>query len=966
MVNIRPRGNSNRRRRRRGGGDDDDGRLLLRRAHSSSSSFSSSSSSYSSTATTTKIKRSSGDSVRRIGGGGGGRLQTLRSIIFVNTVIVSIIVVACCLLQLQQTEEKAIHRNALLLREGSRKQERLLDKETKFSSNNNEGATNVAAAAAAEKKEEEGISACLFIKDDNIRLVEWLAYHYHTLPLRHVIVAVDPDSQTSPLPILERYNSNNNNIKYNDEEEDTVPNGGRHHRRPLLEYILWDETDYLSGPQILKRRRKRSKLLQALKGSSSNRHHHHHHQHHNGTNNNNNNSTDNTAGTSTNDDGGDDDDDDDDYSVSNADAALLFEMQEMHREGQKMFLSQCYRHHKLLNHSWVLHVDTDEYVAFNVPSSDDPSPAVVMVNDNDSGSSNIDDDEITTGNNGTALSSSSTAVKTDASGTINPERKTLPNRMGGPTTTLDVINRFDRGPCIGMVRLLFSAVEEEEESDINNDYDETQREALPLNNNNYGSINPKQLDTLRYFRHHVKGAADPKADMAKQIEKDGTDTTIGPRSFNGRGKVLLDVSRLSWDRLSPERIFSIHRPITPECPRNYFGPKAYGDSLFRVNHYLGSWESYAMRSDIRRSRQSYNEKAGFADGPSFEMRPWLSRFVEQVGVQKAQFLLERNMVSVQPKEAETQRRCAILFFAGGEIENGPPFIRNSSKVMEIEYPFIKKNILNANPTCDVFVHAYKQHTTTQQAMTNATDSGDLETLLLLLTNGDSSKIVLESDDDFHQQRDLSHYRDLFPKPTGWRRKERAAERRHKERRKKFEKGKEVGVSPDAPGEYPQSVNGTIRQWHSIRQVWKRMESHEETALHKRYDRVGLFRPDVHYPHSIRIMEHDEHNDNDDAVADVAVIPSTMYNHSIGCNDLMFYGQRIYAEVWATERFDSLTPYLQWREQQQQQQQKQPQKQQPFVASTTELFSEDFMRFLLTKLWSIPLTTSTSISLIPPL
>lgn len=51
-----------------------------------------------------------------------------------------------------------------------------------------------------------GFSACLLWKDDNHYLIEWLAYHYHTLPLRRLIVATDPSSVSSPIPNLERYN----------------------------------------------------------------------------------------------------------------------------------------------------------------------------------------------------------------------------------------------------------------------------------------------------------------------------------------------------------------------------------------------------------------------------------------------------------------------------------------------------------------------------------------------------------------------------------------------------------------------------------------------------------------------------------------------------------------------------------------------------------------------------------------
>jgi hypothetical protein len=43
------------------------------------------------------------------------------------------------------------------------------------------------------------------IMDDNFHLIEWLAYHYTRLPLRRLIVAVDPRSQTSPSEILHRW-----------------------------------------------------------------------------------------------------------------------------------------------------------------------------------------------------------------------------------------------------------------------------------------------------------------------------------------------------------------------------------------------------------------------------------------------------------------------------------------------------------------------------------------------------------------------------------------------------------------------------------------------------------------------------------------------------------------------------------------------------------------------------------------
>eukprot|EP00980_Cylindrotheca_fusiformis_P027285 scaffold19736_cov127-Cylindrotheca_fusiformis.AAC.2 len=48
-------------------------------------------------------------------------------------------------------------------------------------------------------------SFCLLTKDDGMILNEWIAYHYHVLNMRQLIVAVDPLSETSPEPILQKW-----------------------------------------------------------------------------------------------------------------------------------------------------------------------------------------------------------------------------------------------------------------------------------------------------------------------------------------------------------------------------------------------------------------------------------------------------------------------------------------------------------------------------------------------------------------------------------------------------------------------------------------------------------------------------------------------------------------------------------------------------------------------------------------
>jgi hypothetical protein len=48
-------------------------------------------------------------------------------------------------------------------------------------------------------------SACLMLKDQNKILPEWLAYHYEVLPLRRLIIGVDPFSETSPDTIVQAF-----------------------------------------------------------------------------------------------------------------------------------------------------------------------------------------------------------------------------------------------------------------------------------------------------------------------------------------------------------------------------------------------------------------------------------------------------------------------------------------------------------------------------------------------------------------------------------------------------------------------------------------------------------------------------------------------------------------------------------------------------------------------------------------
>jgi len=69
----------------------------------------------------------------------------------------------------------------------------------------NEGNDRRNDDTVANDEVDKSFAACLLIKDDNHWLIEWLAYHYHVLPLRRIVVVRDPNSRTSPDGIFRRW-----------------------------------------------------------------------------------------------------------------------------------------------------------------------------------------------------------------------------------------------------------------------------------------------------------------------------------------------------------------------------------------------------------------------------------------------------------------------------------------------------------------------------------------------------------------------------------------------------------------------------------------------------------------------------------------------------------------------------------------------------------------------------------------
>ncbi len=151
--------------------------------------------------------------------------------------------------------------------------------------------------------DEDSLSACLLVKDDNDILNEWIAYHHHVLKLRTLIVAVDPSSNTSPSALLQPW-------------------------RALMDDIqLWTDNDFMPAFFIDGKYDQVPNLMG------------------------------NTTSNST-------------Y-IYNADEVYEEQVQEdlidinNHRFRQVTFLSSCVKYLKKQNKTWMIHIDTDEFVTLH-------------------------------------------------------------------------------------------------------------------------------------------------------------------------------------------------------------------------------------------------------------------------------------------------------------------------------------------------------------------------------------------------------------------------------------------------------------------------------------------------------------------------------------------------------------------------------------------------------------------------
>jgi hypothetical protein len=177
------------------------------------------------------------------------------------------------------------------------------------------------------------------------------------------------------------------------------------------------------------------------------------------------------------------------------------------------------------------------------------------------------------------------------------------NSSLGPTPS-DQVESINNGhPCIGIPRILYSAVE-------SFDYEIQGNVGLDLIARS--SIDLRRLETMRW-RYRTRD----------------NDT-----ENNLKGKAMVDIVKLPSEMIPPTMLW-MHRPITSLCPH----PKQYrvGLSPIILHHYLGSWEWYSYRCDDPRRGQTKNaliwkyRSTLQGGGANDEARGWLKGFVRMMG-----------------------------------------------------------------------------------------------------------------------------------------------------------------------------------------------------------------------------------------------------------------------------------------------------------------------------------------------
>lgn len=285
--------------------------------------------------------------------------------------------------------------------------------------------------------------------------------------------------------------------------------------------------------------------------------------------------------------------------------ATLEVTRDRHRGRQKFFYKKCLEYLKTQNRTWVSLHDTDEYLVYN-----------------HAGGERYEEFE------------GKMALRTAHSKAKNRQPRIVPSKL--PTPSLEESGKmieyirqeyhagvpYYQSPCIGIPRLQFSATE----------LSEPLRPDVQRTLNKLDSFNYKHLDTLR-FHHHAN-----RNDKLR----------------NAWNKVLIDVSRINIVAMPQFR--SLHRPIKKYCPEPWLSD---WESGLRINHYLGSWNSYSVRTNdarrgLERSYEQWEYKSAHTAATTDDnIIEWINGYVNEVGVDEAEALLQHSGETPKRQEDNT-------------------------------------------------------------------------------------------------------------------------------------------------------------------------------------------------------------------------------------------------------------------------------------------------------------------------
>jgi hypothetical protein len=257
---------------------------------------------------------------------------------------------------------------------------------------------------------------------------------------------------------------------------------------------------------------------------------------------------------------------------------------------QQAFITYCTRHMLLEDVTWVSMWDTDEYLVVNRIGQDERDKNAKKEKSQTSG----DDDEQRYGVKRSVLPDmeSNDTVADMMQSMIQQSNITLKACHVVPRVTIGAMETYK---CPESVQVNAMA---------------TDRYRL----------NTMELNTIRFHQH---------------AKKDDFPN-------NKWGKVMMNIRTIPNGTFDNKLPSNIHRPYKSECPQP---SKNVWTSPFVLMHHVGSWERYGSRGDARRSYETWSKRAFLNASISFchqQVHRWLPRFIDDVGPERARYLLSSD------------------------------------------------------------------------------------------------------------------------------------------------------------------------------------------------------------------------------------------------------------------------------------------------------------------------------------